>query len=203
MLDLVSTDASATFRNVPSLTGTAPGPVDLDGLPGDPLALFHEWWECALSAGVAEPAAATLATVDAAGLPDSRTLILKGVDAAGWAFAGPASSRKGQQLRARPAAALNLWWQPLLRAVRVRGPVVEASAEDCEADLAERSAAARAAVAPGDWRLWRLRPDRFEFWQGSPDRQHVRVIYHREANQRWRMDVTRGEVDVVTAGPGC
>lgn len=69
----------------------------------------------------------------------------------GWAFAGTASSRKAQQLAANPAAALSLWWQPQMRAVRVRGPVVAATPQECEADLAARSPQARA-VPPGEWR---------------------------------------------------
>lgn len=91
----------------------------------------------------------TLATVDAEGIPDARTLILKEVSARGWAFAGHRSSAKGQQLAAQPAAALNFWWQPLVRAVRVRGRVEQASADESAADLAARSPAAREGIAPG------------------------------------------------------
>ncbi|WP_460490564.1 pyridoxamine 5'-phosphate oxidase family protein [Corynebacterium nasicanis] len=103
-------------------------------------------------------------------------LILKGVDARGFAFASTASSRRGRQLAAHPEAALTFWWQPLLRSVRINGRVVEASAAETAADLAARSAEAREGVAEGDWRLWRLVPERIEFWQGSTDRRHQRVI---------------------------
>ena len=109
-------------------------------------------------------------------MPDARVLILKGVDARGFAFASTSSSRKGRQLAAHPEAALTFWWQPLLRSVRLNGRVVEASAEETAADLAARSADARANVEKGDWRLRRLVPARIEFWQGSTDRRHQRVI---------------------------
>lgn len=158
-------DSAARLRGIPSLTGTAPH-VALQDLPGNPVALFYQWLEAALVAGVAEPHALTLATVDAEGMPDARTVILKDVDESGWAVAGAASSAKGGQLAIQPAAALSFWWQPLVRAVRVRGPVIEASRADSEADLAARSAAARSDVAPGDWTLWRVQPRRVEFWQG-------------------------------------
>ncbi|MFC6146028.1 pyridoxine 5'-phosphate oxidase C-terminal domain-containing protein [Corynebacterium nasicanis] len=60
--------------------------------------------------------------------------------------------------------------------MRINGRVVEASAAETAADLAARSAEAREGVAEGDWRLWRLVPERIEFWQGSTDRRHQRVI---------------------------
>ena len=177
---------STDLRQIPSLTGRAPR-LDLDDLPADPTDLFAAWLDQALERGVPEPVAATLATVDADGVPDARTLIVKAVDEQGWAFAGTASSRKGQQLAACSSAALNLWWQPIMRAVRARGSVVEASPDEAAADLAARSEDARAGVDPSDWRLWRLVPSRVEFWQGSPDRRHVRIVYTHDG--AWRLDL--------------
>lgn len=169
------------LRGRHALTGTAPE-WDLDALPDEPVALFREWILRADADGVAEPQTATLATVDAAGLPDARTLILKSVDDRGWAFAGNRSSRKASQLGGSPAAALNFWWQPQVRAVRVRGRVEEASAEESAADLAARSPAARAAIAPGDWVRWWIVPTRIEFWQGARSRQHTRIVYERSGD---------------------
>lgn len=179
------------LRAVPSLVGTPPA-LELAHLPADPVGLFAEWLDVALAAGVPEPLAMTVATADADGGPDARTLILKDVGAEGWAFAGTRSSEKGRQLAARPAAALNFWWQPIGRAVRVRGAVEEASAEECAADLAARSPAARAGVAPGDWVVWRVRPSRVEFWQSSPDRHHTRIVFTAQGDG-WACDVRGGE----------
>lgn len=164
------------LREQPSLTGSPP-PFDTTALPTQPVELFQAWIEQAVGAGVPEPLAATMSTVDAAGMPDARTLILKDADSRGWAVAGPRSSAKGSQLAANPAAALTFWWQPIMRAVRLRGPVREASREESDADLAARSAAARAGVEPGEWVLWRIMPVRVEFWQGAEDRRHTRVVY--------------------------
>jgi len=164
------------LRGRHALTGAAPE-WDTDALPDHPTVLFGEWLRAADAAGVPEPHTVTLATVDGAGVPDARTLILKRVDERGWAIASTRSSRKGSQLGDVAAAALNFWWQPQVRAVRVRGRVEEASAEESAADLAARSAAARAGVADGDWVLWRIVPERIEFWQGSRDRRHTRVVY--------------------------
>ncbi|MFC0675351.1 pyridoxine/pyridoxamine 5'-phosphate oxidase [Brachybacterium hainanense] len=167
------------LRSLPALTGTAPGP-----LPTSPPVraedLFRAWLEEAIAAGVPEPHAMTVATLGEDGVPDARVLILKDVDARGWAFASTASSTKGRQLAAAPTAALTFWWPALLRSVRVRGPVREADAGETAADLAARSPAAREGVAPGDWRLWRVVPDTVEFWQGREDRRHERLVYDRD-----------------------
>lgn len=175
-----ATAVSDWFRAQPSLTGSPPA-LDLGALPADPVELFLTWVRDAANAGVAEPHAATLATVDEEGLPDARTLILKDAGARGWAFASQRSSRKGGQLAARPAAALNFWWQPVVRAVRVRGTVQEATRAESAADFAARSPASRAGIAPTDWVRWQIVPRRIEFWQGSPDRRHTRIVYSLDA----------------------
>lgn len=170
---------AAWLRAQPSLTGNPP-PLDLSTLPGDPSGLFTQWLGYAIDRGVAEPLAATVSSIDADGVPDARILILKDVGERGWAFAGNRSSTKGKQLQAHPVAAMNFWWQPLMRAVRIRGPVREASREECEADLASRSPQARASVAGGDWTLWWIEATRVEFWQGSTSRRHTRIVYERD-----------------------
>ncbi len=146
-------------------------------MPPEPTSLFTEWMLRADADRVPEPHTATLATVDANGVPDARTLILKGIDDGRWAFASTRSSRKGSQLAQVSAAALNFWWQPQVRAVRVRGRVEEATTEESAADLAARSPAAQQGIEPGDWVRWRIVPSRIEFWQGSRDRRHTRVVY--------------------------
>ncbi|MFK4759700.1 pyridoxamine 5'-phosphate oxidase family protein [Microbacterium sp. ZW T5_45] len=171
-------DMSSWLRAQPSLRGSAP-PLDLRTLPDLPHVLFAQWILAAAGEGVPEPHAMTLATVDHEGVPDARTLILKDVSERGWAFAGPRASRKAEQLVTRPHAALLFRWQPLVREVRVRGRVQEASPEESAADLAARSEAARRDVEPGSWVRWWLVPDRVEFWQGATDRRHTRIVYER------------------------
>ncbi|SDS34755.1 pyridoxine/pyridoxamine 5'-phosphate oxidase [Microterricola viridarii] len=179
------------LRAQPALAGTPPT-LDRAQIPLDPVDLFVSWIREAASAGVPEPHAATLATVDEDGIPDARTLILKDVGPRGWAFAGQRSSSKGAQLAAHPAAALNFWWQPIARAVRVRGAVQEASRADSEADLAARSAPAREGIPSGDWTLWRIEPVRVEFWQGAPDRRHARIVYLSDGRS-WERSFSGGD----------
>ena len=144
--------------------------------------LFHTWLDQALEAHVPEPHVMTVSTVDADGVPDARVQVLKDLDERGWAFASESTSRKGQQLKSQPVAALSFWWQQISRAVRVRGEVGEAAREDSLADLRARSPAAQQSVEPADWTLWRVVPKRVEFWQGSPDRNHRRIIYTRDGD---------------------
>lgn len=162
------------LRSLGSLQGAAPS-FDATCVPQEPTVLFLDWLREAVRVGVPEPHAATLATVDADGVPDARTLLLKDVAAAGWAVAGRRSSCKAAQLAANPVAALNFWWQPVLRAVRVRGSVVEASRGEIEADLDARPA--KAVASADDWMLWWIEPARIEFWQGARSRDHTRIVY--------------------------
>ncbi|GAA2271157.1 oxidase [Streptomyces ruber] len=122
---------------------------DPDTAPAQPLPLFRRWFAEVAAAGQPEPHTMSLATADADGTPDVRTVVLHGADEDGWHFASHADSRKGRQLTARPYAALGFYWPVLGRQVRVRGPVRTASAEAAHADLHARSTGALAAALVG------------------------------------------------------
>src|ERR1043166_6228091 len=89
---------------------------------GEPLALFDHWFQEAKASEPRDPNAMSLATVDADGLPDVRTVLLKGVDARGFTFYTNTESQKGRELAGSPKAALLFYWKSLNRQVRVRGP---------------------------------------------------------------------------------
>ncbi|MEV0177375.1 pyridoxal 5'-phosphate synthase [Streptomyces sp. NPDC050803] len=128
---------------------TALPPFDPAAAPAEPLALFTAWFAEAVAAGQPEPHTMSLATTDAEGLPDVRTVMLHGADADGWSFATHVTSRKGRQLTARPYAALGFYWPVQGRQVRVRGPVTAAPSEESQADLHARSTGALAAALTG------------------------------------------------------
>ncbi|MGR6971091.1 pyridoxine/pyridoxamine 5'-phosphate oxidase [Streptomyces cynarae] len=117
--------------------------------PGEPLALFTEWFAQAVAAGQTEPHTMSLATADADGTPDVRIVMLHGADADGWSFATHAGSRKGRQLAARPYAALAFYWPVQGRQIRLRGPVTAAPSQEGQADLHARSTGALAAALTG------------------------------------------------------
>ncbi|WWM26048.1 pyridoxal 5'-phosphate synthase [Streptomyces sp. B21-104] len=122
---------------------------DPTSAPAAPLPLFHAWFAEAVAAGQTEPHTMTLATADAEGRPDVRTLMLHDADERGWHFATHATSTKGRQLAARPYAALGFYWPAQGRQVRVRGAAVPAGREESRADLRARSTGALAAALTG------------------------------------------------------
>ncbi|WP_022964051.1 pyridoxamine 5'-phosphate oxidase [Halopseudomonas pelagia] len=101
--------------------------------PEEPLSLFATWFEQAVEIETTEANAMMLATVDGAGQPHLRTLLLKGVDDRGFVFFTNYESAKGQQLQANPQAAITFWWHDLERQVRIEGAVERISDEESDA----------------------------------------------------------------------
>lgn len=93
------------------------------------LALLHKWIHEAEQAGIAEPNAMVLATVDA-GHPVTRTVLCKSVDADGVTFYTNYDSAKGEQLTATPYASVTFPWYPLGRQVHMRGEVHKVGPEE-------------------------------------------------------------------------
>jgi pyridoxamine 5'-phosphate oxidase len=98
----------------------------------EPFALFAEWLADAEKSEPNDPTAMALATVDSAGLPNVRMVLLKDFDERGFVFYTNVESAKGVELTGSPKAALCFHWKSLRRQVRVRGPVEPAS--DVESD---------------------------------------------------------------------
>src|SRR5690242_10220518 len=98
----------------------------------EPLGLFSAWFDDASRAEPSDPTAMALATVDAAGMPNVRMVLLKGVDERGFVFYTNTESPKGRELTAAGKAAAVFHWKSLKRQVRVRGPVE--CVTDAEAD---------------------------------------------------------------------
>jgi dihydrophenazinedicarboxylate synthase len=179
---------------------------EFDDPPEDPLPLLERWLRLADERGVREPRALALATADADGRPSSRILLLKQI-APALIFAGSYESRKGRELEANPRAAGTLYWRETLQQITVEGPVRRLSETESDAIFGERTADARATTVasrqgtplddqaalrrradalrssgeplrrPSRWGGFRLDPDLVEFWHGSPDRLHRRLLY--------------------------
>ncbi|MHA6492936.1 pyridoxamine 5'-phosphate oxidase [Pseudomonas borbori] len=102
--------------------------------PLEPFSLFEQWFADAVKTEQlpVEPNAMTLATVDAQGRPHCRVLLLKGLDGRGFTFFSNYDSAKGQQLAARPYAAMTFFWPSLERQVRIEGAVERVTAEESD-----------------------------------------------------------------------
>lgn len=96
----------------------------------DPVAQFARWFAEARAAEVLEVNAMTLATVDEAGDPAARTVLLKGFDHDGFVFFTNYESAKGRDLAARPRASLLFFWAELERQVRITGGVARVAREE-------------------------------------------------------------------------
>ena len=126
---------------------------------GDPLAVFEAWFSEAGAKEINDPNAMTLATVDAAGVPNARIVLLKGLDPVaanprGFVFFTNTESSKGRELSVNPRAALLFHWKSLQRQVRVRGTIALVSNAEADAYYATRPRGSRI----GAWASQQSRP---------------------------------------------
>ncbi len=112
--------------------------LDRSDLASNPVVQFDAWYAEAASAGVAEPNAFTLATVDHFGTPNARVVLARGVDERGVSFYTNYSSSKSREVAATASAAGTFAWLDLHRQVRFRGMVVRLSDAESDAYFASR-----------------------------------------------------------------
>lgn len=106
------------------------GDLDADWLDVGWVALLGSWMTEAEQAGVSEPNAMVVGTVDNDGRPVTRTVLCKSVDESGISFYTNYDSDKGDQLAATPYASATFPWYLLGRQVHLRGPVTKVAAEE-------------------------------------------------------------------------
>ncbi|PJI91158.1 pyridoxine/pyridoxamine 5'-phosphate oxidase [Luteimicrobium subarcticum] len=158
--------------------------LDERDLAPAPLAQVEKWLAAAHHrqaerGDVPEPTALSVATVDAAGMPDVRTVLMRFLDARGPGFVTDLGSAKSTQIRATGGIAASLTWPAMFRAVRFRGRAVEIGRDEIAAYFVSRPwgsrisawasdqsrpVADRAALVAASARYAALYPD-----TGSPD----------------------------------
>jgi pyridoxamine 5'-phosphate oxidase len=113
--------------------------LDRNGLAEDPLVQFSHWFSEATKAGVVEPNAMVLATVDPLGFPNSRVVLLKDLEHGQFTFFTNYLSQKAQELEhGQRAASLTFLWKELERQVHVRGTVERVPEAESDAYFAKR-----------------------------------------------------------------
>ena len=97
-----------------------------------PFGKFAEWLALAEASEANDPTAMSLATVDEAGMPNVRMVLMRRWDERGFVFFTNLESQKGEEILASGKAALGFHWKSLRKAVRIRGLTEKVS--DGEAD---------------------------------------------------------------------
>lgn len=97
------------------------GPLERDELDPDAFVQFERWFEEACKKVDVEPNAMALATVDDAGAPAVRMVLLKFYDRNGFVFFTNLESRKALHIDGNPEVALLFWWPWLERQIEING----------------------------------------------------------------------------------
>ncbi len=120
----------------------------------DPFAITHDWLEEARAAEPSDHDAAALASVDETGLPNVRTVLLRGLEKDAFVFFTNYESDKGQELLTLGKAAFVLHWKSLRRQIRVRGLVEKEDGAVADAYYLSRPLGSRI----GAWASMQSRP---------------------------------------------
>lgn len=187
--------------------------LDEQDVGDDPVLFFQHWMQQALDAQVMEPTAMTVATVDAAGIPHARIVLLKGVASGKFIFFTNLLSDKGVQIQSNPHVALIFFWKEIERQVRIEGMASQVSDTYADEYFYSRPvgsqigaiASPQSAVIPDrqflenkvklvtetnkiqrpvHWSGYAIEPSSIEFWQGRSNRLHDRIRC-RKINNTW------------------
>lgn len=112
--------------------------LDVSDVDESPVAQWHRWHEEAAEAGLVEPNAMTVATVDVTGVPDGRIVLAREVSDSGITFFTNFNSAKSEQLNSSNNATAVFGWLALHRQVRVTGSVERISEVESDAYFASR-----------------------------------------------------------------
>jgi pyridoxamine 5'-phosphate oxidase len=96
-------------------------------LADSPVQQFEHWLQQAVTAGLEDPTAMVLATVDPQGQPAQRIVLMKGVSARGFVFYTNYGSAKARDIASEPRVSLLFPWNELERQVIVGGSVEKMS----------------------------------------------------------------------------
>ncbi len=126
-----------------------------------PFGLLNEWLAEAEKSEPNDPSAVALATVDEAHCPSVRMVLMKACNPQGLVFYTNLGSRKAQDLKANPNAAMLFHWKTLRKQIRIEGKVVPTGGDEADKYFASRARTSRI----GAWASKQSQPmeGRFEF----------------------------------------
>ena len=106
-----------------SRTDYTKGALDESAVADGPWALLEQWVKEAVDAGISDPTAFTLNTLDAKGFPHGRIVLLRDTRDEQLVFYTNYSSEKGQDVERLGKAGATFFWPHAERQIRVRGTV--------------------------------------------------------------------------------
>ena len=162
------------MTSAPPSSQTTTTPLGMDRLSENPFHIFGQWFEDARAAEINDPDAMALASVDDAGYPSVRMVLLKEWSEDGFVFYTNYESRKSGELLATGKAAFVIHWKSLRRQVRVVGSVEQVPAAQSDAYYHSRPYGSRI----GAWASIQSRP--LETRQALADRVSELELAHPE-----------------------
>lgn len=150
--------------------------TDLSELGDDPYPIFNDWLQNAIDAGIPDPTAMTVATVDASGQPSQRIVLLKDVSEAGFVFYTNLESKKAQDLAGNDKISLHFPWHYMERQVKICGTAQQVSAAEASkyflsrpkgSQLAAWASAQSRPISSRQMLLQKLEETRQRFAQGN------------------------------------
>ena len=103
------------------------GSIDFNNII-DPVKLFRKWFDEVYQIDKEEAVSMNLSTVSLDNYPNSRIVLLRGLED-GFVFYTNYKSQKGREIERNPKAQINFYWPSLERQVRIKGTINKTSAE--------------------------------------------------------------------------
>lgn len=104
----------------------------------NPLAEFDQWFQEARTTKLRYPNAMALATVDKAGYPSVRIVLMKHLDEQGLVFYTNHDSKKSHDIQETQVAAVNFHWEELGKQIRISGKVAAVDPKEADEYFATR-----------------------------------------------------------------
>lgn len=196
-------------------TETLIGSESYIDLSADPLIVFQEWLDFAISKSILQPNAMTLSTRALDGSVNSRVVLMKEFDQneGQLSFFSSYDSLKAKELDRDDRVSLNFFWFELGRQIRIKARTFKSSREYSEEYFDSRPKESRAAAicsdqsqrvrsrkvllerydkamngkleCPISWGGYWCEILEIEFWTGFSNRLHDRIYFEKKGNNVW------------------
>ena len=133
----------ARLMDLHSRTDYDKGTLNISDLGNDPWATLESWVQQAVAAGIQDPTAFHLTTLDSDGFPHGRVVLLRDTRQGELVFYTNYRSEKGQDLLANPKAGATFFWPHADRQIRIRGTVAKVTESESDVYFNSRPEASR------------------------------------------------------------